>query len=674
MSRISPPDSTQQSLLGAEAIKRALATIPTTPGVYRMIAADDRILYIGKAKNLHNRVSSYAHLRDLSTKTLRMVSQVVRVEFTVTKSEAEALLVEANFVRKYRPHYNILLKDDKSFPALRITDHEFPRIEKHRGAQTKGGEYFGPFASVGALNETLALLQKIFLLRPCADTVFKNRTRPCLQYQIKRCSAPCVGYVTADAYGEQLARARAFLRGRARDVQDALATEMHAASTAMDYEKAALLRDRIRALTQVQQEQGLRIAGLMDADVMALARRGAQSIVLVSFYRQGSHFGQQSFKPRHEADASDGDVMAAFLAQFYQSHTPPAEILLSTAPSEIDLLTEALTLNTSYGIELRIPQRGDKLRLVQELSAAAETALARAEMESASVAKNLLQVKALFDLPSIPQRIEVYDNSHIMGTNAIGAFIVATPDGFDKRSYRSYTIQNPATIAGDDYGMMREVFTRRFKGAIRVENHESSEETLPAETTEPSLRGAKRRGNPDKAKSRATDVAHWIASPSARNDAPAHPESPSLPDLVLIDGGLGQLHAVQEALRALGVTPPPLVAIAKGADRNAGREWFFMEGREPFQLPVGDPTLHYLQRLRDEAHRFAIGKHRGKRSKAFTTSALDDIAGIGASRKRALLQHFGSRADVENATLAELEKVEGISKKTARTIYDYFHG
>ena len=607
--------------LGPDAIREALKTIPQSPGVYRMIAADDTILYIGKAKNLHKRVTSYALARDLSARILRMVSQVARVEHTVTKSEAEALLVEANFVRRYRPHFNILLKDDKSFPFLRLTgDHAYPRLEKYRGAQDRPGDYFGPFASVGALNETMALLQKVFLLRPCSDTYFKNRSRPCLQYQIKRCSAPCVNYISEEAYGEQVQRARRLLRGQHRDVQETLTGEMQAASEAMEYEKAALLRDQIRALTRVQQEHGLRTAGLNDADLVALARRGDRSVIEVSFYRQGGHFGQQSFQPRHEAEASDAEVMAAFLAQFYQTHTPPPEILVNIAPAESDLLAEALRINTTYGITIRLPQRGDKLRLVDTLAAAAAARLDRVEMERASVARNLEGVKALFGLQHIPQRIEVYDNSHIMGRNAVGAFIVATPEGFDKRSYRTYNIRDASTVPGDDYAMMREVFRRRFKGVTK----EGGESVLP--------------------------------------------------DLVLIDGGLGQLNAVGEIAAEMDVTGVTFVGIAKGEDRNAGREWFHMAGREPFQLPVNDPVLHYLQRLRDEVHRFAIGRHRNKRSKSLTTSALDDIPGIGPGRKKALLLHFGSRADVEQAPLAELEKVKGINKATARAIYDYFHG
>ena len=631
--------------IGPEAVRLALKTIPPSPGIYRMIDAAGKLLYVGKAKNLHNRVTNYATARDLSTRILRMVSQIASVEVVVTQNEAEALLVEASLIKRFSPRYNILLKDDKSFPELLIAhDHPFPRIEKHRGAHRKKGEYFGPFASVGALNETMNLLQKVFLLRPCADTIFKNRSRPCLQYQIKRCSAPCVGYVTPEAYGEQVAKARDFLHGKHRDVQDDLATQMAAASEAMDYEKAALLRDRIRALTQVQQEQGLRAVGLNNADVMALARRGSKSVVQVFFYRQGSHFGNQSFHPRHETDASDAEVMAAFMAQFYQSHTPPPEILVNLMPDEASLLAEALAIQAGYGIDLRQPQRGDKLTLIENAASNAKASLDREEMEQASIFANLQKLQELFALPTIPKRIEVYDNSHIMGRHALGAFIVATPEGFDKKSYRSFNIKDVNTEPGDDYAMMREVFKRRFKNI--------SGSGLSTDKTLTSLKA----GSP-------SSLTTTLAS-----------EERALPDLILIDGGLGQLHAVEEALKEIQVEGLNLVAIAKGVDRNAGREWFFMPGREPFQLPENDAALHYLQRLRDEAHRFAIGKHRNKRSAALTTSALDDIPGIGASRKRALLNHFGSRADVEVASLAELENVTGISKTMAKIIYDYFHG
>jgi excinuclease ABC subunit C len=666
------PENQSDLPLGADAIRAALATMPTAPGIYRMLNIAGDILYIGKAKNLKNRVSNYTQPNNY--RIMRMVEQVARVDIVTCGSEAEALLLESNLVKRHNPRYNILLKDDKSFPYLFIAaDHPFPRIAKHRGAQTAKGEYFGPFASVNALNQTLALLQRIFLLRPCADSIFANRSRPCLQYQIKRCSAPCVGYVDREQYAAQLTIARDFLRGKHRQVQEHLVGEMQTASAAQDYETAALLRDRIHALTQVQQEQRLNAVGLDDADVIALARHGARSVVQVFFYRQGNHFGHQSFHPRHDAEDADAEVMASFLGLFYQSHTPPPEILVNIEPTEIELIEEALSLSAKQKITLRVPLRGDKRSLVEHASSNADAALSREELERASVRQHLERLRELFALPAAPARIEVYDNSHIMGTHAIGAMIVATPDGFDKRSYRSFNIKD--ATPGDDYGMMREVFRRRFKKVIRVESRESSE----ACSVVPSpLRGGLGRG--------ALNEVHHLEAPPPTS--PARGEallvaSPSLdsrlstlitPDLVLIDGGAGQLSAVMEVMAELELTDVPLVAIAKGADRNAGREWFFMPGKSPFQLPPNDPALHYLQRLRDEAHRFAIGNHRQRRATSLTTSALDDIPSIGATRKRALLHHFGSRAAVERATLDELQRVTGISQKTAQVIFDYFHG
>ncbi|MFM9890469.1 MAG: excinuclease ABC subunit UvrC [Rickettsiales bacterium] len=629
------PHHAVSPLRGAEAIRAALKMIPTSPGVYRMLDAKGKVLYVGKAKNLSSRVTSYAAMRDLSTRILRMVEQVAGVEIIVTQNEAEALLVESANIKRLRPRYNILLKDDKSFPYLRIdTSHAFPRIEKHRGAQNKPGQYFGPFASVGALNETMALLQKIFLLRPCADTVFKNRTRPCLQYQIKRCSAPCVGYVDAADYTQQVTRARDFLKGRHRDVQDALAAEMATASAAMEYERAGHLRDRIRDLTRVQQEQGMGVQGMEDSDVIALACRGGRSVVQAVFFRRGVHFGNQFFHPRHEPEATQAEVMEGFITQFYETHTPPPEIYVNLLPgaqhatdsaalnddghASLALLEEALRLKAGYAVHIRAPQRGDKATLITNAAKNADAALAREELERTAAATHLANLQALLALPALPERIEVFDNSHTMGAQAIGAFIVATPEGFDKKSYRSFTIRDAGTEPGDDYAMMREMFRRHL---TRIK----------------------------------------------KGDSP-------VPDLMLIDGGKGQLSAVMEVASALDMTHLNFVAIAKGVDRNAGREWFFMPGRDGFQLPPGDPTLHYLQRLRDEAHRFAIGRHRAKRTGALITSALDDIPGIGPGRKRALLHHFGSRADVEGATLDELAKVPGISRTMASIIYDYFHG
>ncbi|MFZ4124469.1 MAG: excinuclease ABC subunit UvrC [Rickettsiales bacterium] len=598
---------------GAEQIKAALKDIPNTSGVYRMLNAAGDILYIGKAKNLANRVSNYTSASALSTRILRMVSQVERVEITTTQNEAEALLLEASLVKKHQPRYNVLLKDDKSFPFIIFSDHAFPRLSKHRGrGAPKGSKYFGPFASAGAVSETLSILQKAFLLRPCSDSIFNNRSRPCLQYQIKRCSAPCVGYVDEACYAQQVALATDFLRGKNRDVQDVLVKEMVLASESMDYEKAALLRDRIAALTKVQQEQALHAVDLENADVIALHRDGSAVVVMVYFFRAGQHFGQHAYFPKQE-EASDGEILLAFLGQFYQRHLPPAELLLSHEIEDVSVMEDALSQLAQTRVVIRVPQRGDKRTLIEQALSNAALSLARTLNERASIAKHHVALQQLFNLAQPPQRIEIYDNSHVMGTQAVGVMVVATPEGFEKKSYRSFTIKDPATIAGDDYGMMREVMKRRFK------------------------------------------------------------EGATLPDLVLIDGGKGQLSAVLEITTSLGIEGPAFVAIAKGEDRNAGREWFFRKGHEPFQLPENDVTLHYLQRLRDEAHRFAIGAHRKKRSKALTQSALDDIPNIGASRKRALLLHFGSRADVERATLNELENVPGISKKIAATIYEYFH-
>jgi excinuclease ABC subunit C len=598
---------------GSNAIKIALKNIPEATGVYRMLNAAGDILYIGKAKNLVNRVGSYTNSGGLTTRILRMVAQVAGVEVTTTQNEAEALLLEASLVKKHQPRYNVLLKDDKSFPFIVFSDHTFPRITKYRGrGAPAGSQSFGPFASASAVNHTLTLLQKAFLLRPCSDTIFSNRSRPCLQYQIKRCTAPCVGYVDAQEYATQVALATDFLRGKNRDVQAILTQQMNTASDAMDYEKAAQLRDRIAALTKVQQEQALHATGLEDADVIALHRSGILAIVQVFFFRAGQHFGQHSYYPKQE-EASDDEILLAFLGQFYQKHLPPSEILLSHEIEDVSVMQDALAQVAGYAVSIRVPQRGDKRTLMEQATKNAVLALERKMTEHASIAKHHDALQMLFELEKPPSRIEIYDNSHVMGTQAVGAMVVATPEGFEKKSYRSFTIKDPATIAGDDYGMMREVMKRRFKNA---------------------------------------DI---------------------LPDLVLIDGGKGQLSTVLESIRVLDIKGPIFVAIAKGEDRNAGREWFFCDGHEPFQLPINDPTLHYLQRLRDEAHRFAIGAHRKKRSKALTQSALDDIPGIGAGRKRALLLHFGSRADVERATLNELENVPGISKKIAVTIYEYFH-
>ncbi len=611
-------------LQGTAAIKAALKDIPNKPGVYRMMNAEGDILYVGKAKHLKNRVSSYAQARQATYRIMKMIEQVSRVEVTEAANEAEALLMEASLIKRHSPRYNILLKDDKSFPYIFIDgEHDFPRIRKHRGAQTAKGQYFGPFASVGAVNESLAILQKAFLLRPCSDSVLANRSRPCLQYQIKRCSAPCVGYISKQAYADSLEEAVQFLKGKSRDVQERFAQLMQQHSDAMEFEQAAAYRDRIHALTRVQQEQGLYAAGMQDADVIALQFTPAGSGIQVLFFRGGNHFGSQMFYPKHGDDETAEAVMAGFLGQFYQTHTPPGEILVNQMPEEASLLTEALGMRAERRVSLHLPIRGDKKQLVEQASANANAALERHLNARMSEKRQLETLGKVFGLDDVPQRIEVYDNSHIMGTNALGAMIVATPEGFDKKSYRKFNIKDVTTEPGDDYAMMREVFRRRF---ARLQKED-----------------------PDRTQGQ------W-------------------PDIVLIDGGLGQLSAVTQVFEDLGVTDLCYVAIAKGPQRNAGREQFFMPNMQPFTLPPGDPALHYLQRLRDEAHRFAIGSHRQKRSKSLTHSALDDIPGIGSTRKRALLHHFGSKKGVERASLAELKKVPGISQAVAEQIYGWFHG
>lgn len=612
---------------GQEVIRRYLQDMPQSAGVYRMLNAAGDVLYVGKAKNLKNRVGQYVNISALSTRIMRMVSQTERMEWTVCGSEAEALLVEANFIKKLKPRYNILLKDDKSFPYLMFTDHPFARIKKHRGAQVHKGEYFGPFASVGALNQALALMQKVFLLRPCADTIFKNRSRPCLQYQIKRCSAPCVGYVTEEAYAKQLEQARQFLRGKNREVQAIFQEEMERLSADMQYERAALMRDRIRSLTQIQQEHGLNTSGLSDADVISLHHDKGRAVVQVMFFRQAIHFGHHTYHPSANEDASAADIMAAFIGQFYQSQTPPREILVNLMPTESHLLTDALSLRTPYRVTLHVPLRGDKRALMEQALSQTKAAHERALNESIATTACLEKIAQLFNLSAPPLRIEVYDNSHIMGSFQLGAMIVSTPQGFKKSSYRQFNRHAEETIAGDDISMLREVIRRRFRGV------------KPPVITEEKTR---------------EDYADF-------------------PDLLLIDGGIAQYNAVVEVLGSLGLHSIAVVAIAKGVDRNAGREWFFTRDTPPFQLPPNDAVLHYLERLRDEAHRFAIGAHRNKRSRALTRSPLDDISGIGPKRKKALLNHFGSRAGVEAATLAELQKVDGINAAMAEQIFAFFH-
>ena len=624
---VSGPDRPVDSPVGT--IKDGLAviggylkTLPSLPGVYRMLDDRGEALYVGKAGNLKKRVSSYTQAGRQPARLLRMIAETRAMEFVVTGSEVEALLLEANLIKKLRPRYNVLLRDDKTFPHILLTgDHPFPQITKHRGAERRKGSYFGPFASAGAVNRTITALQRAFLLRNCADTVFSARTRPCLQYQIKRCTAPCVDYVDQEAYAQQVAQAVAFLSGKSRAVADAFAAKMNEASDALDYEEAARYRDRIRALSAIQAQQDINLEGIDEADAFAICREGGQTCVQVYFVRSGRNYGTRAYFPTHDKALEPPAVLGSFLGQFYENKRPARSILLNCQPEGAPLLAEALTVRSGRKVELHTPARGAKRRLVDHAIANAREALARRMAESSSQRRLLNAVADAFALDGPPGRIEVYDNSHISGTNAVGAMIVAGPEGFVKAAYRKFNIKNQEA-AGDDFAMMREVLGRRFSRALKED--------------------------PDR---RQAD--QW-------------------PDLVLIDGGKGQLSAAMECLAELGIDRLAVVSIAKGPDRNAGRERFFQQEREPFQLEPNDPVLYYLQRLRDEAHRFAITTHRARRTTAIGKSAIDEIGGIGPRRKKALLNHFGSARAVASAGLADLQRVEGISAAVAKKIYDHF--
>lgn len=607
---------------GVETIRTYLRTLPDRPGVYRMLNDAGDALYVGKARSLKRRVTNYTLPGKLPIRLQRMIAETTQMEFVTTHTEVEALLLESNLIKKLMPRYNVLLRDDKTFPHILIKGgHAFPQLTKHRGTRSDPGHYYGPFASAGAVNRVLTALQRAFQLRSCADTVFSSRTRPCLQFQIKRCTAPCVARVSDADYAEQVEEARAFLEGRSRDIQGELAQAMQQAAEALDFERAAKLRDRIRALTAIQAHQDINVEGVDDADVIAAHQDGGSTCIQVFFFRGGRNYGNRAYFPSHDKAQEVDEVLSAFIAQFYDNKAAPGLVLVSHSLTEAELLAEALSMRAGHKVELHHPRRGDKKRLIDHAVTNAREAHGRRLAESGSQAKLLAGVAELFGLSEPPQRIEIYDNSHIQGTNAIGAMVVAGPDGFVKSAYRKFNIKVPGA-AGDDYAMMREVFTRRFARALK-EDPERAGET-------------------------------W-------------------PDLVLIDGGEGQLSMVEAVMAELGIDDVCLVAIAKGPDRDAGRERFFMPGRPPFGLDPKSPVLYYLQRLRDEAHRFAIGTHRARREKAMVTSPLDEVAGIGPRRKKALLLHFGSARAVARAGLNDLEAVEGISKTVAKIIYDHFH-
>ncbi len=660
-------------LKGPDVIKDNLKRLPARPGVYRMFGEGAELLYVGKARNLKARVGSYAKIGGQTQRIARMISLTRSMEFVVTATETEALLLEANLIKRLKPRFNIILRDDKSFPHILIReDHEAPQALKHRGAKKIQGQYFGPFASAGAVDATLDTLQKVFLLRTCTDNIYATRSRPCMLHQMGRCSAPCVKLISLDEYRDLVREAERFLNGDAETLQEQLAQQMERAAEATDYERAARLRDRIRALAAVRQSQSVNPEGLVEADVFAIHCEAGQSAVQAFFFRAGQNWGATVWYPKHDREETPEQILAAFLAQFYDERPTPKMILLSHDIDEIELITEALELKAGHKVEIRTPQRGEKREIVGQALLNAREALGRRLAETQSQEKILTAVQKVFELPEPPKRIEVYDNSHIMGTNMVGGMIVAGPEGWEKNSYRKFNIKDEDIEPGDDYGMMREVMHRRF-GRLKKEQ----EELDALYQTEATGAGP------------ATSASADIASPSVSPASAGDPPPPVLrteggkrrpdawPDLVLIDGGLGQLSAVREAIAQVGFAEGELtlVAIAKGPDRNAGREQFFRPNRPPFMLPPNDPALYYLQRLRDEAHRWAIGAHRAKRSAAMTgQNPLDEISGIGVRRKKALLHRFGSAKGVSNATAADLQTVEGVNAALAQRIYDHFHG
>jgi excinuclease ABC subunit C len=608
---------------GVAAIREVLKTLPRRPGVYRMQDSRGDALYVGKARVLRNRVTNYTQVAKLPKRLQRMVAQTRSMTIVTTRTEAEALLLEAQLIKRFRPAYNVLLRDDKSFPFILLReDHEFPRVQKHRGARRIKGQYYGPFASAGSVTRTLNALQKLFLLRSCSDSFFANRTRPCLLYQIKRCSAPCVGRISEQDYAELVGEAKEFLAGKSTGVQGRLSKLMAEAAERQDFELAAVYRDRLRALTYIQGSQTVHAEGLGDADVFALACKAGTVSIQAFFIRGGQNWGHRAFFPAHTNDVPEAEVLSSFLVQFYEDMPPPRRILVDRDLPDRELLEEALCERAGRKVEIDVPKRGARRKLMDQATRNAEEALERRLAETTTQGKVLRELADTFELPEVPKRIEVYDNSHIMGTNATGAMIVAGPEGFRKNGYRKFNIKRTETQPGDDFAMMREVLERRFARLEREDPDRSSGE--------------------------------W-------------------PDLLLIDGGKGQLSAVCEVMEDAGVHDVPVVAVSKGPDRNAGRETFHLPGGREITLPPNSALLFYLQRLRDEAHRFAIGTHRQKRAKSLTTSTLDDVPGIGPTRKRALLMHFGTARAVKGAALDDLERAPGISKAMARQLYDYFH-
>jgi excinuclease ABC subunit C len=651
--------------LGRTAIARFAQLAPPAPGVYRMIDAKGDVLYVGKAKNIRNRILAYQRAGGHTARIARMVAATAAIEFVSTATETEALLLEANLIKRLRPRFNVLLRDDKSFPYILITgDHRAPQICKHRGARNRPGDYFGPFASVWAVNRTITALERAFLVRSCSDAVFESRTRPCLLFQIKRCCGPCTGEIGPEDYAELVGEAKGFLSGKSRLVRDQLAAEMERASLALDFERAAVYRDRLAALSVVQGHQGINPRSVEEADVFAIHQEGGSTCVQVFFFRTGQNWGNRAYFPRADRSLSAAEVLGSFLAQFYDDKPCPRLVLVSHELEERALVADALTIKSGYRVEVAVPQRGEKKDLIDHALANAREALGRKLAETSSQQRLLAAFAQAFGLPRPPQRIEIYDNSHIQGSNAVGAMIVAGLEGFRKKDYRKFNIRSSDLAPGDDYGMMREVLARRFRRLIAESGRD--ERVLQ-------VAGAACPAPVDPAINRPDPPGGFVpADPPTQSAATEEPASP-WPDVVLIDGGLGQLNAARETLASLGITDLPLIAIAKGPDRDAGRETFFMPLRPPFNLKERDPVLYFVQRLRDEAHRFAIGSHRQRRKRDLREAGLQEIPGIGPARKRALLRHFGTLRAIERAAVADLEQVPGINAETARKVYDFFH-
>jgi excinuclease ABC subunit C len=628
-------------LKGAEVIQAFVRHLPNQPGVYRMMNEAGDVLYVGKARSLKKRVTNYAQGRGHSNRITRMIAQTANMEFVTTRTETEALLLEANLIKRLKPRFNVLMRDDKSFPYILVTgDHEAPAIFKHRGARSRKGSYFGPFASAGAVGRTINALQRAFLLRTCTDSVYESRTRPCLLYQIKRCSGPCTGEIDAEGYARLVDEAKDFLSGRSQSVKAQLATAMQSASEDLDFERAAVYRDRLSALSHVQSHQGIHPQTVEEADVFAIHHDAGMACIQVFFFRTGQNWGNRAYFPKADPSLAPGEILGAFIGQFYDDKPTPRMILISDEFEDRRLLEEALSVRMDRKTSISVPQRGEKRELVEQVLNNAREAHGRNLAETASQARLLQGLAETFNLAHPPRRIEVYDNSHIMGTNAVGGMIVAGPEGFVKNQYRKFNIKSTDITPGDDFGMMREVMQRRFSRLIK--EHGDAGPVQPDSAEDP--------------------------------DAVSQPGMPAWPDLVLIDGGKGQMSAVRTILEELGIADKiTAIGVAKGMDREAGRERFFVEGKPDFTLPPRDPVLYFIQRLRDEAHRFAIGSHRARRKKDMVTNPLDEIAGIGPTRKRALLHHFGTAKAVSRAGIDDLVAVEGISRAVAELVYNHFH-